>query len=242
MQLPQGPRVFATTHWSVVVAARDSASPEAGQALEELCRKYWPPIYGFIRSRGHSTEDAQDLSQEFFARLIAKDYLRAADATKGKFRTLLLTAVTRFLINDWERSQTQKRGGKTVHLSIEECLAEEACWSEPADTTTPERIFQRCWAETLLRTVLARLREEVTGTASADRFEILKPFLTGDQDLPSATELAAKLGVTKSTIYSLVHRLRQRYGQLLREEIAQTVNSPEEIQDELRHLLTALSS
>lgn len=224
------------------MTARDVSSPQAQQALAELCQRYWPPIYAFIRKKGYSLEDAQDLTQEFFARFISKDYLRAADASKGRFRTLLLTAVSRFLVNEYERSQTQKRGGDKVHLSLEECLGEEKCWNEPAVTDTPESLYQRCWAETLLNTVLARLRSEMASSGAVDRFEILKPFLSGDTDLPTAAEVSAKLGVSQSTVYSLVHRFRQRYGQLLREEISQTVTSPAEIQDELRHLLSSLSS
>lgn len=232
---------FATTHWSVVLAARHRDSPEAQAALDKLCQRYWRPIYAFIRRRGHKLEDSQDLTQEFFARFIEKDYVHAADSSKGRFRTLLLTAVSRFLVNEWERSQTQKRGGKVVHFSLEDCMAQEGGWLEPAESSTPETIYQRSWAESLLKSVLDRLRAEMASDGKRERFELLKPFLAGEKDVPSGSELATRLGVTESTVYSLVHRLRQRFSALLREEVAHTVDSPQEIEDELRHLLAALS-
>ena len=209
--------------------------------MEVLCRRYWPPIYAFIRRRGYSQEDAQDLTQEFFARLIGKDYLQAADAAKGRFRTLLLTAVSRFLVNERERAQAQKRGGSTIHLSIEQCLEQEEFWNEPVEADTPERLYHRCWAQTLLKSVLSRLRGEMESTGAGEKFEALKVFLSGETNVPAGGELAARFQVSEATVYSWVHRLRHRYGELLREEVAQTVNSPEEVQDELNHLLNALS-
>jgi RNA polymerase sigma-70 factor (ECF subfamily) len=233
---------FATTHWSVVLAARDQHSPQAAAALEHLCRLYWPPIYAFIRRRGHGLEDAQDLTQEFFARLLAKHYLDAADAAKGKFRTLLLTAVSRFLVNERERQHAQKRGGGAEHVPLDTALAEAGYRIEPTDPATPEIIFERRWAETILETVLARLRQEFEGAKDLSRFELLKPFLAADKHAPSAAEVALQLGITESSVYSAVHRLRQRYGELLREEVAHTLVSPEQIDDELRHLVRVLST
>jgi len=232
---------FATTHWTTVLAARDQQSPRAAEALDKLCRRYWPPVYAFIRRRGHGPDDAQDLTQEFFARLLEKNYLEAADAAKGRFRTLLLTAVTRFLVNERERMQAQKRGGGAVHLSLEAEAAEDGYRVEPADPVTPETIFERRWAETVLETVLARLRQEFEAAGQQERFEVLKPFLAAEKQGPSGAEVAARLGLSESAVYSAVHRLRQRYGELLREEIAHTVASPEEIDDELRYLVRVLS-
>jgi len=231
---------FATTHWSVVLTARGEESPQAEAALEQLCRRYWPPIYAYVRRRGHRPHEAQDLTQEFFARLLEKHYLDAADASKGKFRTLLLTAVSRFLADEWDRVNTQKRGGGALHLSLEAEKAEAGYRVEPADTATPETIFERRWAETLLETVLARLREEFEAAGQQERFAALKPFLAMEGRKLSGAALAARLGLTESAAYSAVHRLRQRYGELLRKEIAQTVSSPEEVDEELRCLARSL--
>jgi RNA polymerase sigma-70 factor (ECF subfamily) len=232
---------FATTHWSVVLTARDVRSPQAAEAMENLCRRYWPPIYAFIRRRGHGPDDAQDLTQEFFARLLAKHYLDAADAAKGKFRTLLLTAVTRFLINERERAQALKRGGRAGHFSLDAAVAEDGYRAELAGSSTPETLYERRWAETVLESVLARLREDFQAADQLERFEILKPFLMGEKQAPSGAEVAARLGVTETAAYSAVHRLRRRYGELLRHEIAHTVARPEEIDEELRHLVKVLS-
>jgi len=191
---------FTTTHWSVVLAARDFTSPDAAHALEELCRTYWPPVYTFMRRRGFGQHDAQDLTQEFFARLLEKNYLDAADASKGKFRTLLLTAVSRFLINEYERARAQKRGGDAAHFSIEAGLEENRYQIEPADAATPESIFERRWAETVLETVLKRLRQELESSGQAERFEVLKPFLAAESHLPSGAQIAARLGISESAV------------------------------------------
>lgn len=226
----------------MVLAAKGGETANARAALAAVCERYWPPIYTFIRRRGFTAQDAQDLTQEFFARLIEKNYLKAADAAKGRFRTLLLTAVTRFLVNDWERAKAEKRGGNCIHLSLEDCLAQEGAWPEPAERSTPETLYQRSWAETMLKNVLGRLRVELEKSGHPRRFDLLKPFLSGDRDTPSIAEIAAQLSVAEPTVYSLVHRMRQRYGELLRDEIGQTVSSRQEIADELRHLLAALSN
>jgi len=231
---------FATTRWSVVLAARDGESPLAAAALEQLCRRYWPPVYAFIRRRGHGAYDAQDLTQEFFARLLQKRYLDAADPAKGKFRTLLLTAVSRFLINEQERARAGKRGGGAAHFSLDAEEAEDGYREEPSDPATPETVYERRWAETVVATVLERLREELAAGNQGERFEALKPLLAPGAEAPSGAEVATRLGVKESAVYSAVHRLRKRFGELLREEIAQTVRGPEEIEDELRHLMSAL--
>jgi RNA polymerase sigma-70 factor (ECF subfamily) len=234
--------VFATTHWSVVVAAGQRDSARSAEALEVLCRQYWPPVYAFIRRRGHGPDDAQDLTQEFFSRLLERNYVESADAAKGRFRTFLLTAVTRFLVNERERAQAQKRGGSRVHFSLDDLTPEEGVRNEPAEIATPETIYERRWAETVLEAVLARLRQEYESAGERERFEILKPFLAGEKQPKAGTQLVAQLGITESSAYSAVHRLRKRYGELLREEIAHTVNRPEEIEEELRYLVRVLSS
>jgi RNA polymerase sigma-70 factor (ECF subfamily) len=235
-------QAFATTHWSTVLAAKDEHSPAAAEALEKLCRRYWPPVYAFIRRRGHEPVEAQDLTQEFFARLLEKNYLEAANPSKGRFRTLLLTAVSRFLINERERALAKKRGGGAVHFSLEAELAEQGYHVEPADIATPETLYERRWAETVLEIVLTRLRKEFESAGELDRFEVLKPFLAAEKQGASGAEIAARLGITESAAYSAVHRLRQRYGEILRDEIAQSVVSPDEVDDELRYLVRVLSS
>jgi len=232
---------FTTTHWSVVLSAGQRESARSAEALEVLCRQYWPPVYAFVRRRGHGSADAQDLTQEFFARLLEKNYVESADASKGKFRTFLLTAVNRFLINDRERARTQKRGGGHAHFSLDDVRAEDGLRVEPADDATPETIYERRWAETVLELVLARLRQEYDNAGENKRFEIPKPFLAGEKQTKAGAQLAAQLKITESAAYSAVHRLRKRYGELLREEIAQTVNRPEEIEEELRYLVRVLS-
>ena len=233
---------FATTHWSVVLAARDSGSPQVAEAMEKLCKIYWPPIYTFIRRKGFGPHDAQDLTQEFFARLLEKSYLKAADAAKGKFRTLLLTAVNRFLINERERALAQKRGGGALHFSIQAELEEDRYQLEPAAATTPESIFERRWAEAVLESVLHRIAQEMESAGQRDRFEILKPFLASETEVLSGAETAARLGISESAVYSAIHRLRYRYRQLLQEEIAQTVESPDQVQEEVRYLIKVLSA
>jgi len=234
------PEWFVTTRWSVVLAAGQRNAAGSVEALEFLCRRYWPPIYAFIQRRGFAPADAQDLTQEFFARLLEKNSIEAADAAKGKFRTFLLTALTRFLVNEWERGQAQKRGGGCIHLSLD-FEAEDRHRFEPAAAATPETIYEQRWAGALLEAVLSRLREEYESAGDRERFDILKVFLISEEQVPSGTEVAARLGLTESAAYSAVHRLRKRYGEILREEIAHTVNNADEIEDELRFLVQVLS-
>ena len=189
---------FTTTHWSVVVLAGQQHSAGSADALEVLCRQYWPPVYAFIRRRGHQPDDAQDLTQEFFARLLEKNYVESADAAKGRFRTFLLTAVTRFLVNAKERTQAQKRGGGRAHFSLDVRDAEDRSGLEPAVETTPETIYERRWAETVLEAVLARLRQEYEKASENKRFEILKPFLAHEKQPKAGAQLAAQLGITES--------------------------------------------
>jgi len=237
--LEQGGGWFATTHWSVVLAAGQNDSPGAQAALEKLCRTYWPPLYAYVRRRQFSPEDAQDLTQEFFVRLLDKHFLAAADRRKGRFRTFLLTAVKRFLANEYDRARAQKRGGGRKTVSLEGLGPEARYRREPADTLTPERVFERQWALTLLEQVLARLQAEMAAEGKAALFDAMKGHLTGSQAVSYATT-AASLGMTEGAVKVAAHRLRQRYRELLREEIAQTVASPDEIEEEVRYLFTCL--
>ena len=234
--------LFATTHWSVVLATADQDSPQAAVALEQLCRTYWYPLYAYVRHRGHSPEDSQDLTQEFFYRLLQKEYLAQVDPRKGKFRSFLLAAINHFLANEWDRARTLKRGGQVTFVSLDEVQVEERYQGERLAGRSPEEIYERAWAIALLDKVLGRLREETAAAGQATRFEHLKAVLLGERPSLSYAELALKLGTTEPALKMAVQRLRRRYAELLREEIAHTVRGPEEVEDELRHLRAVLSS
>jgi RNA polymerase sigma factor (sigma-70 family) len=228
---------FTTTHWSVVLTAGEGASPEAAKALDRLCRAYWYPLYAYVRRRGYSCEDAKDLTQEFFARLLDKQALAHLEREGGKFRSFLLKALNHFLVNEWEHHRAQKRDERRIAFSLDELAPESRYQYEPADEATPERLFDRQWAATLLDQVLNRLREQYAGEGKTDLFQRLQPCLTGaEQKLPYAG-LAAQLRITENAVKMAVHRLRRRYGDLLRAEIAHTVASPQEVEDEIRYLI-----
>jgi RNA polymerase sigma factor (sigma-70 family) len=229
--------VFATTHWSVVVRAGDSRSPEAASAMERLCQTYWYPLYVFVRRKGHGHEDASDLTQEFFARFIEKRYLHSVDAKLGKFRTFLLTSMTHFLANEWDKMQAQRRGGGCQVLSLDAATADERYRLEPVDHKTPERIFERRWAQTVMSVVLDRLAAET----EEKRFEVLKGFLLEDKGVVSYEAVSSQLSISVAAVTSAIHRMRGRFRALLFEEVANTVDKPEEVEPELRHLLAALS-
>lgn len=231
---------FTTTRWSVVLAAKDDTSSQAGEALAQLCRTYWYPLYAFIRRRGHSPHDAQDLTQEFFLRLLDKHYLQAVDHRKGRFRTFLLAALEHFLANEWRRSQAQRRGGGRQIISIDDS-AEQRYMHEPATDLSPERIYEQRWALAFLEQVLGKLRTEFVEAGKGPIFETLKVFLTGDRPPASYAELASSLATTEAAFKMAVSRMRQRYAELLRLEIANTVSSPDEVEDELRALMNSLS-
>jgi RNA polymerase sigma-70 factor (ECF subfamily) len=237
-----GAAPFAVTRWSVVMAARQSDSSNARAALEELCRTYWRPIYSFVRRQGHSPADAQDLTQEFFARLLAKNYLSAVDSAKGRFRSFLLAALKHFLANEWDKAKAQKRGGNLVLVPIDSQSAETVFGLELAERLTADKIFDRRWALTLLDQVLARLRAEYVRQRKGWLFEELKSTLTGERSSVPYADIGARLNLSEGAVKVSVHRLRQRYRELLREEIAHTVASPDEIEDELRNLFAALAS
>ncbi len=228
---------FATTRWSVVMLAGDSQSPEATVALERLCETYWYPLYAFVRRKGHGHEDASDLTQAFFARFLEKRYLKSVDANLGKFRTFLLTSMTHFLANEWDKSRAQKRGGAHQRvLSLDEAAADERYRIEPVEHTTPETLFERRWAETVVGVVLDRLSKET----DERRFKVLKEFLVADGGAVSYDRAAGQLGMTVAAVTSAIHRMRARFSAVLVEEITNTVSTPEDVEAEIRHLVAAL--
>jgi RNA polymerase sigma factor (sigma-70 family) len=232
---------FLATRWSVVLAARDQASAGCAQALETLCRTYWYPLYAYVRRRGHTVEDAQDLTQEFFARVLEHHWLARADQAKGRFRTFLLTAMDRFLADEWAKIRALKRGGGRKDIPIQLDTAETRYGVEPADTRTPEQTFEYRWALTLLNEVVSQLESEYRARDQAALFAQLKPCLVGDRAAQPYAELAAGLGMEEGAVRVAVHRLRQRYRELLRTEIASTVASPGEVDAEMHHLFKVLA-
>jgi DNA-directed RNA polymerase specialized sigma24 family protein len=233
---------FVPTQWSVILAARGKNSAESAQALEALCRAYWYPLYAYVRRFGFSPHDAQDLTQEFFARMLAQDYLEKADRDKGRFRTFLLTALKRFMANEWERACAQKRGGGRKAVTLDTELAERLYATEPGAGTSPEYLYQYRYALTLLDAAFKELQQEFCEDGRSDQFEALKPCLSaGRGEIPYA-ELAAHLKMEESAARVVVHRFRRRYRELFREQVARTVSEPAEIEDELRHLRAALSA
>ena len=238
---PTGAASFGRTHWSVVAAAGGEDSSCAQAALEKLCRNYWLPIYAFVRRQGHSPHDAQDLTQEFFARLLGKSFLSGVDRSKGKFRSFLLGALKHFLANEWDRAGAQKRGGANTFIPMDAASAETSCWIEPADHSSADKIFERRWALALLDQVLRRLRDEYVRHGKEELFEQLKPVLTETSRAVRYADIAVRLDSSEGAVKVAVHRLRQRYRELLRAEIAETVTSEAEIDDEIRSLFAALT-
>lgn len=237
----QLPAVFATTHWSVVLTAARSDSTRAGAALEHLCRSYWYPVYHFIRRQGHSTHDAQDFTQEFFARLLEKSWIAYADQSRGRFRSFLLMIVKRFLAAEWHKANAQKRAGGRLCLPLPLGTAEARYASEPADTGTPDQAFEKQWALTLLGTVVSRLRADYEQEGNDALFDAIKPCLLGRSETQPYSEVALKLGMTEGAVKVAVHRLRLRYREKLKAEIAHTVATPGDVEPELRHLFRVLS-
>jgi RNA polymerase sigma factor (sigma-70 family) len=232
--------MFLTTHWSVVLAAKDKSSPASAAALEALCRAYWYPLYAFVRRQGHSPSDAQDLTQEFFARLLQKEYLQAADRAKGRFRTFLRVALKRFLANEWDRARRLKRGGGRAPVSLDILTAEQRYQAERSDALPPDRLYERRWARALLELALARLRAEYTAAGKTAEFERLKGALTAERGGIDYGDLAAALGLNEGSARVAVHRLRKRFRNLFRAAVAETVSAPEEVEDELRYLAGVL--
>ncbi|MDP6634521.1 MAG: sigma-70 family RNA polymerase sigma factor [Phycisphaerae bacterium] len=232
---------FTTTHWSVVLTAADPVAPDRRGAMAHLCETYWYPLYAYVRRRGNSAHEAEELTQEFFARLIEKEFIRNTDPEKGRFRAFLLVCLKRFLANEWDRARAEKRGGKTSIFSIDFHDADERYRREPIDGLTAERVFERRWALGLLERVLAQLADEMADSGKGRVFEKLKGYLMSEADTPTHECAARELGLSPGAVKVRVHRLRQRYRQLLRERIAMTLSDPGEVDDEIRRLFSALS-
>jgi DNA-directed RNA polymerase specialized sigma24 family protein len=230
---------FPTTSWTMISAAGGVANGSR-QALNDLCAAYWPPVYAFIRRKGHSPDEAEELTQEFFARILERGGLAAADRQRGKFRSFLLASVSNYLANEWDRATARKRGSGIPALSLDVTVGEERLHREPCDQLTPEALFERQWALTLLSRVLDRLREEQTVKGQPVLFARLQGFLTGDQERGCYESVALDLKMSEGSARIAVHRLRRRYGELVREEIMALVNDPGEVEAEIRYLLDAL--
>lgn len=234
------PDVFATTHWSVVLAAGTAETTHAREALDRLCRAYWYPLYAYVRRRGHSPQDAEDLTQEFFAHLLEKNTFARLDPQAGRFRSYLLKGLQHFLTDEWRRANAQKRGSGRV-ISLEAATAETRYSLEPADLCTPEVLYDRLWALTVLASVFQALQGEYARSGKAALFEELKGCLTGQRSGLPYAELAQRLRLPVNTVKTLVYRLRQRYRQLLRQEVGQTLASPADLEQELQALFRALA-
>jgi RNA polymerase sigma-70 factor (ECF subfamily) len=230
---------FEHTNWFTIRKAGVPESPGADSAREHICQAYWYPIYFYVRRLGHSPEDAQDFTQEFFSRLYHKNYLQTADSQKGKFRSFLLMMLQRFMADEWDKTQRLKRGGGQETISYDAQDTEFRYRSEPADELTPDKAFERRWALALVEMVLSRLQEESTANGKLAVFQELRPFLTCENETGCA-EAARKLEMTESNVKVTIHRLRHRFGELLREEIARTAATPEAVEEEIRDLFAAL--
>jgi DNA-directed RNA polymerase specialized sigma24 family protein len=231
-----GSCVFATTHWNIVLAARDGSGTTARDALEVLCQKYWFPLYAYVRRQGHGPHDAEDLTQGFFAHLLSRDFLGHVTQDKGRFRSFLLACLNHFLTDEREKDRAEKRGGRQPCCSLDVSAAEARYGLERCDSRAPNTIYERQWALTMLNRVLDALQAEFTAADKARMFDRLEPFLLGDKSGETYAESALILGTTEGAIKMTVHRMRQRYRELFREEIAQTVAAPEEVEEEMRYL------
>jgi len=231
---------FTTTHWSVVMAAAGADSAVARDALERLCRTYWYPLYAYVRRRGKSREDAEDLTQGFFASLLERNDFASLSKERGLFRAFLLAALNHFLADQYDRGQAAKRGGGKAPLSLDAQTAEERYREEPADTLTPERLYDRRWAFTVLENARVRLREEYEAVGKGELFELLKFLEPGADRVLSQAEIGRRVGKTESAVKKELFRLRKRYGQLVRAEVAQTVSSVADVDEEVRCLLVAI--
>ncbi|HEY5042888.1 MAG TPA: RNA polymerase sigma factor [Verrucomicrobiae bacterium] len=233
--------IFATTHWTVVLAAGRRHTPQSDGALEELCRTYWFPLYAYVRRRGHNKEDAEDLTQAFFARFLAKNYLAGLSAERGRFRAFLLASLKHFLINEWKKSQRQKRGGGETILSLDWQTADTKFQVAATNEPSPDRAFDREWALALLAKVIERLRAECAADGKAKLFDQLKIFLTAGKGVLPHADAARKLGLEEAAVRVAVHRLRKRYRVLLRDEIAQTLTDESQVDEEMRALFGAFA-
>jgi RNA polymerase sigma-70 factor (ECF subfamily) len=237
---PTGP--FASTHWSLVLLARGQASPAADQALAALCEAYWYPLYAYIRRRVGSADRAEELTQEFFARLLEHDFLAGVDQGRGRFRAFLLACCNHFLANQRDHARARKRGGGKTIQSLDFLSAAQRYDQEPADTLTPERLFDRRWALRLLEATLDHLRREFQEAGKGPLYEHLKAALLGDHAALSYAQIGAEVGLSEAAVKKAAQRLKQRYREVLRAEIAATVDSPEQVDEEIRDLFAALPS
>lgn len=233
---------FMTTRWTLVIAAGQRELPQSDEALAALCRAYWYPLYGFVRRQGHGPEEAQDLTQEFFTKLLEKNYVGDADRKRGKFRSFLLASLKHFLSNQRDRARAKKRGGGLAVFSLDFQSAERQFCREPAHSATPERLFERRWALTLLERVLMRLEEEYTAAGNAEVFHRLKDFLIREKGGTPYRQVAEELDMTEGAVKVVVHRMRKVYRRLLEDEVSQTVSTAAEMEDELQQLFTAVGA
>jgi RNA polymerase sigma factor (sigma-70 family) len=233
--------IFATTHWTVVLAAGQSHTPQSDSALEQLCRGYWFPLYAYVRRRGHAKADAEDLTQTFFARLLAKNFLENLDSEKGKFRAFLLAALKHFLANEWDKVRAQKRGGGQALLSLDWQTADTKFQVAATGEPRPDQAFDREWALALLARVIERLQSECEAEGRAKLFAQLKNFLMAGQGESAQAEVARALGMEEGAVRVAIHRLRKRYRALLRDEISQTLADPAMVDEEMRALFGAFS-
>jgi RNA polymerase sigma factor (sigma-70 family) len=235
-----GSATFQTTHWSVVLAAQDSAAPEAVGALEDLCRIYWRPLYAYIRRAGRDVETARDLTQAFFERLLEKKDLKAADPAKGRFRSFLLASLKHFLANDWDRRMAVKRGGRYDFISLEAVGAEIEFQSEARRELSPDRFYERRWALAVLEQAHRQLEADYRARGQHDLLAVLNGHLACDPEALPYADVAAAVGLRADAARKAAERMRRRYGELLREVVARTVTTPKEVDDELRHLRSLL--
>lgn len=232
---------FNTTHWSVVLAATRPGSPQAATALEALCRTYWYPIYAYLRRQGHPPDVAEDFTQEYFARLLTRNHLSVVQPERGRFRSFLLASLRNFLVDQHRHASAAKRAGGRFAISLEQARAEERFRLEPAHELTPEKLYEREWARTLLDRARSCLCEEYAAAGMANLYQALQDFPLAGKSERSFQQAAAELGMTVPALKSAVHRLRARYRELVREEVAHTVADPAELKEEVRHLIAVLS-
>ncbi len=228
---------FQTTRWTLVVTAGDVESPDSSEALATLCEIYWYPLYAYARRWGQDADSARDLTQGFFAKLLEKNYVAAADQERGKFRTFMLTALQRYMADEWDRERAQKRGGRELPISLDFDTAEGGYKLEPPDDRTPEDVFDESWAATLMEQARQRMRREMLEPGKEERFELLEGFVSGEGEDVPYREVAETLGLSEAAVKTAVHRMRKRFGHILRDEVADTVGDEAAVDDELRHLL-----
>ena len=241
MRTWDGPESFESTRWTLVLRAGE-AEQDTGEALSELCTRYWYPVYAFLRRSGHDRETARDLTQSFFARLLEKNYIASADRERGRFRTFLLASLKHFTANEWDRANALKRGGGVTHVAIDFVEGEAAYGRQLGTGGTPEDSYDRSWALHQIDRTLGCLRHEMVGAGQEARYERLSGFLTGEARGLRYREVADGLGMTEGAVKVAVHRMRLRFGELLRSEVAQTLDDPEHVDEEIRALFAALGA